>query len=264
VRRPRGATPAAGLLVLGFLGCGPAGPGLQPIFRNGRAVTSVGDSLLAFTQAGLPAIVVVHRRTQRADTLGRGAFSSPGRIQYHRHHWYVSDVEAGRPFVVVLSLDGRLLQRVDLARFGAVPHQFAVLPDDRLVFETTEGRLLALARDSVSTFVDVRGGPKTGLVIAASGGVLQALPDKHLTLYNQFGHIRWRLDWPWLETAFATDLAVDANGRIYLIAGIPAEGNFVVYGLSNITGEVVRWSTPGPFASFSVDRLGEIKPDTTE
>lgn len=263
MRRQRGAAPAAGLLALGLLACGPARPALQPIFRNGRAVTTAGDTLLAFTQAGLPGIVVVHRLAQRADTLGRGLLVSPAHIQYQGGRWYVSDVEDGRPFVVVLAADGRLIERVALARFGAVPHQFAVLPDGRLVFETPDGRLLALKGDSLSTFVEARGGPQPGLVIAASGGVLQALPGKHLTLYNQFGHIRWRIDWPWLETAFVTDLTVDANGRIYLIAGIPAEQHFVVYSLSNITGEVVRWSTPGPYASFSVDRLGEIKPDTT-
>jgi hypothetical protein len=26
---------------------------------------------------------------------------------------------------------------------------------------------------------------------------------------------------------------------------------------------VVRWSTPGPFASFAVDYLGEIRPDSS-
>jgi catechol 2,3-dioxygenase-like lactoylglutathione lyase family enzyme len=223
----------------------------------------VGDTLLAFTQAGLRGFVVVHRLSQRADTLGRGLLASPARIQYQGGRWYVSDVQDGRPFVVVFAADGRLIERVALGPFGGVPHQFAVLPDGRLVFETPDGRLLALKGESPAPFADVRGGPKTGLVIAASGGVFHALPDKHLTLYNQFGHIRWRIDWPWLETAFVTDLTVDAHGRIYVIAGIPSERNFVVYSLSNITGEVVRWSTPGPYASFSVDRLGEIRPDTT-
>jgi hypothetical protein len=242
--------------------CGPSAPGPQPIFIDGRAVTAVGDTLLAFTRAGLPAVLLLHRPSGRVDTLGRGALHSPLHIQFSNDRWYVSDVEDGKPSLAVLAADGQVERRVDLAPLGAVPHQFAVMPDSRIVLETPEGRLVALAGDSASTFVDARGGPKTGLVAAASGGVVQALPDKHITLYNQFGHIRWRIDWPWLETAFVTDLTVDANGRIHVIAGIPSENNFVVYGLAATTGEVVRWSTPGPHASFTVDFLGEIRPDT--
>jgi hypothetical protein len=153
-------------------------------------------------------------------------------------------------------------RRLDLSRFSAVPHQFAVLPDGRIIIETTEGRLLALRGDGVETFVDVRGGSRPGLLVAAAGGAVQALPGKHITLYNEFGHIRWRIDWPWLETAFVTDLTVDAQGRIHVIAGIPSEKNFVVYSLASVSGDVVRWSTPGPSASFAVDYLGEIRPDS--
>jgi len=102
------------------------------------------------------------------------------------------------------------------------------------------------------------------VVKAAEGGAVQALPGKHITLYNEFGHIRWRIDWPWRETAYVNDLTVDAQGRIHVIAGIPSEKNFVVYSLAAVTGEVVRWSTPGPYASFNVDYLGEIRPDTTK
>ncbi|MBI2535578.1 MAG: hypothetical protein HYW06_01095 [Gemmatimonadetes bacterium] len=251
-------------MLAGALGaCGPSGPAPQPIFMDGRAVTAVGDTLLAFTRSGLPAVLLRHRSSGTVDTLGRGALHSPLHIQFINDRWYVSDVEDGKPSLAVFARDGRLERRVDLARVGAVPHQFAVLPDNRIVVAMPEGRLVALQGDSATTFVDARGGPKTGLVAAASGGVVQALPDKHLTLYNQFGHIRWRIDWPWLETAFVTDLTVDANGRIHIIAGIPSENNFVVFGLAATTGEVVRWSTPGPYASFTVDFLGEIRPDTT-
>lgn len=252
-------------VLAGALGaCGPSGPAPQPIFIDGRAVTAVGDTLLAFTRSGLPAVLLLNRRSQVVDTLSHGALHSPLHIQFSHDRWYVSDVEQGRPSVTVFSRDGRLEQRIDLARVGAVPHQFAVLPDNRLVVEAPDGRLVALLGDSSTTFVDARGGPKPGLVVAASGGVVQALPGKHLTLYNQFGHIRWRIDWPWAETAFVTDLTVDANGRIHAIAGIPSENNFVVFGLAATTGEVVRWSTPGPHASFTVDYLGEIRPDTTQ
>lgn len=253
----------AGALAAALGGCGRSGSPPQPIFIDGRAVTAVGDTLLAYTRAGLPAVLLRDRRSGTADTLGRGNLHSPLHIQFINDRWYVSDMEDGKPSLVVFTRDRRMERRVDLAGVGAVPHQFAVLPDNRLVVETAEGRLVALVDDSMTIFVEVRGGPKIGLVAAASGGVVQALPDKHITLYNQFGHIRWRIDWPWLETAFVTDLAVDANGRIHIIAGIPSENHFVVYGLAATTGEVVRWSTPGPYASFTVDFLGDIRPDTT-
>ncbi len=263
MRPGRGSSLWASALAGALGACGPSGPRPQPIFLDGRAVTAVGDTLLAYTRPGLPAVLLLDRPSGRIDTLGRGALHSPLHIQFIGERWYVSDVENGRPSLAVFAADGHLEHRVDLARVGAVPHQFAVLPDNRILVELPEGRLVALRGDSTTPFVDARGGPKTGLVAAASGGVVQALPDKHLTLYNQFGHIRWRIDWPWKETAFVTDLSVDANGRIHVIAGIPSENNFVVYGLAATTGEVVRWSTPGPYASFTVNYLGEISPDTT-
>lgn len=253
----------AGALAGAVSACTPSGRRPQPIFIDGRAVTAVGDTLLAYTRAGLAGVLLRHRTSGTVDTLGKGTLHSPLHIQFINDRWYVSDVQDGRPSLTVFSRDGRWERTLDLARVGAVPHQFAVLPDNRIVVELPDGRLVALSGDSVTPFVDARGGPKTGLVAAASGGVVQALPDKHLTLYNQFGHIRWRIDWPWKETAFVTDLTVDANGRVIVIAGIPSERNFVVYGLAATTGEVVRWSTPGPYASFTVDYLGEIRPDTS-
>lgn len=262
MRPARGSWLWTGALAGTVSACGPSGPGPQPIFIDGRAVTAVGDTLLAYTRAGLPAVLLLHRISGQVDTLGRGALHSPLHIQFTGQRWYVSDVEDGRPSLAVFAAGGRLEHRVDLARVGAVPHQFAVLPDNRVVVELPEGRLVALQGDSTIPFVEARSGPKTGLVAPASGGVVQALPDKHLTLYNQFGHIRWRIDWPWKETAFVTDLTVDSNGRVHVIAGIPSENAFVVYGLAATTGEVVRWSTPGPYASFTVDFLGEIRPDT--
>ena len=253
----------AGALAGALGACGVSVPGPQPIFIDGRAVTAVGDTLVAYTRAGVPAVLVQHRFSGQVDTLGSGALHSPLHIQFLNDRWYVSDVEDGRPSLTVFSREGQLERRLDLARIGAVPHQFAVLPDQRIVVELPAGGLVALQGDSALPFVEVGGGPKSGLVAAASGGVVQALPDKHITLYNQFGHIRWRIDWPWRETAFVTDLTVDSHGRVHVIAGIPSERAFVVYGLTATTGEVVRWSTPGPYASFTVDYLGEIRPDTT-
>lgn len=254
---------AAGVLAGVLSACGPSRPVPQPIFIDGRAVAAAGDTLLGFTRSGSPVVLLLHRSSGVVDTLGRGVLHSPLHMQPVGTRWYVSDVQDGVPSLVIFAPTGQAEQRLDLARFGAVPHQFAVLPDGRLIIETTEGRLLALRGDSVTTFVDVRGASRPGLLVAAAGGAVQALPGKHITLYNEFGHIRWRIDWPWLETAFVTDLTVDAQGRIHVIAGIPSEKNFVVYSLATVTGEVVRWSTPGPYASFNVDHLGEIRPDST-
>ncbi len=256
--------PWAGVLAGAVSACGPSRPVPQPIFIDGRAVAAAGDTLLAFTRSGLPEVLLLHRPSGVVDTLGRGALHSPLHMQLVGRRWYVSDVQDGHASLVIFRPNGSLEQRLDLSRFSAVPHQFAVLPDGRLIIETTEGRLLALRGDSVTSFVDVRGGSRQGLLVAAAGGAVQALPGKHITLYNEFGHIRWRIDWPWLETAFVTDLTVDAQGRIHVIAGIPSEKNFVVYSLAAVTGEVVRWSTPGPYASFNVDYLGEIRPDTSK
>jgi hypothetical protein len=226
-------------------------------------VAAAGDTLLAFTRSGSPVVLLLHRLIGAVDTVGRGVLHSPLHMQLVGRRWYVSDVQEGHASLVIFSPQSQMERRLDLTAVSAVPHQFAVLPDGRIVIETTEGRLLALKGDSVETFVDVRGGTRPGLLVAAEGGVVQALPGKHITLYNEFGHIRWRIDWPWRETAFVTDLTVDAQGRIHVIAGIPSEKNFVVYSLAGVTGEVVRWSTPGPYASFNVDRLGEIRPDTS-
>ncbi|HWP36850.1 MAG TPA: hypothetical protein VNL18_04775 [Gemmatimonadales bacterium] len=236
-------------------------PPAHPIFASGRAIAPAGDTLLAVTRAGLAGIEVTDRRTGAVDTLGLGQLVSPHQIELFGDRWYVSDVDQGRPSVVVLTPDGRVERRYDLRRWGAVPHQFAVLPDGRLVIETS-GRLLALRNDTATTFVEFPAGPKSGLLASASGGVLHALPDRHITLYNEFGNVRWRIDWPWLETAFVTDLSVDSNGRIHVIAGVPSDGTFIVYNLANTTGEVVRWSVPGPYASFTVDHFGEIRADS--
>ena len=263
MRPTAGGRLAAGVLAGALSACGPSRPVPQPIFIDGRAVAAASDTLLAFTRSASPVVLLLHPRSGAVDTLGRGVLHSPLHMQLVGTRWYVSDVQDGRASLVIFGPDRQVERRLDLSRWGAVPHQFAVLPDGRIIIEATEGRLLVLRGDSVETFVDVRGGSRPGLLVAAAGGAVQALPGNHITLYNEFGHIRWRINWPWRETAFVTDLTVDAQGRIHVIAGIPSEKNFVVYSLASVTGEVVRWSTPGPYASFNVDHLGEIRPDTT-
>lgn len=233
----------------------------HPIFADGRATAPAGDTLYAVTRPGLAGFELVDRRTGTTDTLALSQLVSPLHVEFARGRWYVSDVDQGRPSVAVFTADGRLERKYDLRPLGAVPHQFAVLPDSRLIVETP-GRLLVLAGDSAATFIEYPQSPKSGLLVSANGGVVHALPDRHITLYNEFGNVRWRLDWPWLETAFVTDLSVDSNGRIHVIAGVPSDGTFIVYNLSGITGEVVRWSVPGPYASFTVDHFGEIRADT--
>lgn len=248
------------LLLLGACG-GPRFSG-QPIFIEGRAVAYAGDSLMAFTRAGHPFVFVQHRRTGTMDTLGLGDLSSPLHIEYSQGRWYISDVEQGRPSIAVFDSQGTLERKIPLARLAATPNQFAVLPDGRIIVEVPGGQLLALAGDSTTMFTAFRPGAKSGLLIGAAGGVLHAVPDRHITLYNQFGNIRWRIQWQWRETAFISDVSQDANGRVHLIAGVPSEGSFIVYTLATENGEVVRWSIPGPYASFQVNHFGEIRPDT--
>lgn len=243
--------------------CGVPRRSPQPVYIDGRPVLALGDSAIAYTKLGLAAVLIRDRRTDKVDTLGTGELHGPLNVEFDGKRWYVSDVKDGRPSIAVFALDGSLERRIDLSHLSATPHQFALLPGGRIVVEVPGGELVALQGDSVVTFARFRPGPKPGLVKGARGGVLHAVPDRHITLYNEFGNIRWRVDWPWRETAYLTAVSVDANGRIHFIAGVPSEGTFIVYTLAAENGEVVRWSTPGPYASFTVDRLGEIRPDTT-
>jgi hypothetical protein len=245
------------------IACGPSGASRQPIYIEGRPVLPLGDTAIAYTKVGVSGLLVLHRRTGATDTLGSGMLRGPLNVEFDGTRWYVSDIEEGRPSIAILRPDGSLEKRIDLSQLSATPHQFALLPDGRIVLEIPGGELVALSGDSIATFARFRPGPKSGLLKGARGGVLHGLPDRHVTLYNQFGNIRWRIDWPWRETAYITAISVDSNGRIHLIAGVPSEGNFVVYTLAAETGEVVRWSVPGPYASFTVDHFGDIRPDTT-
>lgn len=256
----------AGVAAGALSACGPSRPLPQPIFIDGRAVAPIGDSLVAFTQVGVPGVLVADRRTRAVvDTIGAGALHSPLQLQLLEDRWYVSDIDEGRPSIAIFTSAGAAgaLERViSLARFGATAHQFAVLPDGRIVIEAPGGELLALSGDSTARFSTYQPGPRTGFLLGASGGVFHAVPDRHLTLYNAFGNIRWRRNWPWAATAFITDLSVDANGRIHVLAGVPSESTFIVFTLTAADGEVVRWSEYARGASFTIDYLGEVRADT--
>ncbi len=255
-----------GIWALGLVSataCGPSGPWRQPIYIEGRPVLALGDTAIAYTKLGVSGVLILNRSTGTIDTLGPGMLHSPFNLEFDGHRWYVSDIQEGRPSIAIFRADGSPERSIDLSRLSATPHQFAILPDGRIVLEVPGGELVAVAKDSVSSFARFRPGPRPGLLKGTRGGVLHAVADRDITLYNQFGNIRWRIDWPWRETAYVTAISVDANGRIHLIAGVPSEGTFVVYTLAAESGEVVRWSVPGPHASFTVDRFGEIRPDTT-
>lgn len=254
-----------GVLTAAFLAaCGAPGSSEDLIFVDGRAVTAVGDSLLALTRQGTSGVLKRDRRTGAVDTIGADALHSPQHIQEYDGRWFVSDVEDGSPSIVVFSADGELEQRIPLQGIASAAHQFALLPDGRIVTEAPDERLVVLGEDSTVTFAITQRSPRTGLLIGALGGIIHAVPDRAITLYNQLGNIRWRLPWPWYEGAFVTDLALDAHGRIHVLAGEEGRNVFVVFTLSPLTGEVVRWSVPGPDATFVVNRLGNILPDSAE
>lgn len=233
----------------------------QPIFVDGRAVEPVADSLLAMTRSGSGGVFVRDRRSGMIDTIGADHLTSALHVQEAAGKWYVSDAENGRSSIVVLSGEGTLELRIPTDGLTTTPHQFAVLAEGRIVLESRDGGLIALSGDSVSTFALTERGQQPALLVAARGGVLHALPGHYITLYNRLGNIVWRIDWPWLETAVVTDLAVDAVGRYHVFTAFPTEESFRVYTLSEINGEVIRWSGPSVNATFVVRRLGEVVAD---
>ena len=251
---------AVGALALFFLGCDAPTPTAEPIFLSGRAVEHDGDSLFAVTARDAGALVVYDRAGRLRDTLGSGILHNPEHAQMLDGTWYVSDVEAAQPVIVVLDRAGRLQRRVSLSGIAPQAHQFAVLPDGAIVVEGRDGRLLALRGDSLTTFAVVEVGRRPSLLVGAGGGVLHAIPDGTITLYNGFGNIRWRVEWPWAATAFVSDVGEDTRGRIHFIAGVAQDNTFIAYSMAPGTGEVVRWSEPQRVGSFEVDRLGEIRP----
>lgn len=243
--------------------CGERPSTLRPIFIEGRAAEAVGDSLIGITRQGVPGLLVLDIGTGAVDTLGTGVLASPVHVQWLDGRWYVSDVEDGRPAIVVLTADGRTDRRIELGDLTDTPHQFAVLPNGHIVVPIPDRRLMALEDDTLTTFALTEDARRPGLLIAASGGVIHAVPDQTITLYNEFGNIRWRVEWPWRETAYVSDLAVDGQGRPHVMAGIPSDGGtFIVYTLARETGEVWRWSAQVPTATFVVSGLGEVLPDS--
>lgn len=250
------------LAALAVAACEPGGPDAELVFVDGRAVAPAFDSVYAYTALGVPGVLLHYRHTGATTSWGSEELSSPWHIQWMNDRWYVSDVDDGQPLVVVFTPDGVEERRISLSGIASAPHQFAVLPDGRIVVEATDDRLVALDGDSVVTFALVETEARTGLVTAARGGVLHAVPDGFVTLYNGLGNIRWRLEWPWDETIFAIDLAVDVRGRTHVLAGQQEQRSFIVFGFAPETGEVIRWSEEGSLATFLVGRLGEYYPDS--
>ncbi|MEJ2237202.1 MAG: hypothetical protein P8X82_02805 [Gemmatimonadales bacterium] len=247
--------------VMLVVACDAPGLDMEPVFVNGRAVAPLGDSLLAIILPEKPGVMLYDRRTNTGEILGDDALHSPAHLQWVDDRLYVSDIVDGRPRIVVLTVTGEVNRQIDLGPMAAAAHQFAVLPNGDIITETTDDRLLAVEGDSGSTFALVEASPRTGFLVAARGGVLHAVPDKSLTLYNGLGKIRWRVDWPWEESAFVADLAVDSHGRPLVLAGNEGTEGFVVFGLDPVTGEVSRWME-GPSSTFSISRYGEIQPDS--
>jgi hypothetical protein len=260
----------ASILVRGALwsvlvtGCGAPSTSQDLIFVDGRAVASAGDSLLAITRQGERAITLRERETGAVFPRGEQALTSPHHVQERAGIWYVSDAVGGEGWIVVFDSQWEVRDRIRIDTLTAAPHQFAVLPDGRIVLEAADGKLVALGDGGITTFALFDAAPRSGFLVAAHGGVLHAVPDRDVTLYNENGNIRWRLPWDWQEDVYVSDLAVDAHGRMHMLVGEGALNQFVCFSFSATTGEVLRWSVPGTAATFSVDRLGEIRPDNVE
>jgi hypothetical protein len=250
------------------LGCESRGTN-DIVFFDGRAVEAIGDSVIAVTKSPEAVVEVLDLRTDETTTFGGGQLQGPFHVQFAANRWFVSDVVDGAPSISVFDQARGgppvFAGRIDLSGLTTLPHQFAVLPDGRIVVEAPDNMLIAVADDSVSTFALTERGPRPSVIVGTRGGVLHAVPDHHLTLYNAFGHIRWRTEWPWNENAFVTDIAVDERSRIHVLAGIQetAEGLFRVYSLVGETGEVVWWSEPGTYATFVVSTFGNVTADST-
>lgn len=246
--------------MLALVGCSTRPNTYEPIFVAGRAVAPAGDSLFAVTSRASAAVLRYDRRGRLVDTIGRNGLRNPDHVQAVGDEWFVSDLRDGRPAVVVLGSDGAPRRTIDLGGITEHAHQFAALPDGALVVEAPDARLVTVRGDRVETFAAIELGPRPALLLGAGGGVLHAVPDRHVTLYNAFGHIRWRVEWPWASTAYVSDLGQDSRGRIHVIAGVEATDTFIAYTFDQGTGEIIRWSEETREGSFVVDRWGEISP----
>ncbi len=234
----------------------------EPVFIDGRAVAVSPDTVLALTAPGMSRVLLIDQRSGERRTIGADELTSPAHVQWNGDRLYVSDVDGGRPQVVVFASSGELIERIDLGPTAAVPHQFAVLPDGQIVFETTDDRLVALQGDSLDTFALNDSSRKTGALVAAGGGVLHAVPTRTITLYNGLGRIRWRIDWPWSDSTYVADLAIDSRGRPLLLASQQGSEGFVVFAFDTINGGITMWME-GPTATFSTRTYGDIRPDST-
>lgn len=203
-------------------------------------------------------ILVRDARGTLVDSIGAGVLRNPTAVQAVTDTWYVGDVDSAGFAVEVFTAAGQPVRRVPLSAAAPVTSQFAPLPDGRIVVEGSGARLVAVSGDSVTTFALVLTGTRPSLLAAADGGVVHAVPDKTITFYNGFGHIRWRVDWPWVSTAFVSGIAVDAEGRVHLISGVGDTGTFIVYTLAKASGEIVRWSVAESTATFVVNQLGAV------
>ncbi len=229
-----------------------------PVFIAGRAVATMHDSLFAVPAARTPVVLVLDRDGHAVDTLAAAGLTQPVQVQALADTWFVSDGAGRAPTLFVFTAAGHLLRQSPLAAADPVSAHFAVLPDGRIVVQGTGGRLVALAGDSGKIFVPVEVGPRPSLLAGADGGVFYAAPGKSVALYNGFGHIRWRVDWPWADSAYVGGVSVDAKGRIHLISGVGNQGTFIVYTLATPSGEIVRWSAADSVPTFVVDRLGAL------
>jgi hypothetical protein len=253
-----------GLLVAVALtaGCDGGAPRWDPIFLDGRAVAVAGDTLLAFTRQGDARITVRDRRTGATYARGENALTSPYHVQAQGGHWYVSDTEEGRSRIVVFSSDWELERELSLDDVAATPHQFAVLPDGRIVVEAPAGGLVTLTDDAPQPFAAAAASTRPAIIVAAGGGVLHAAHGTEIALYNENGNLRARRPWPWNERAYVTDLSVDWRGRIHALVGGDRDGSFRVFTLDRNTFEPIRWSEASAAATFVVGRLGELEPDS--
>jgi len=257
-----------GVLAAAFVAsCSAPGPPNSLIFIDGRAVAASGDTLLAFTRQGTTEITVRDRRSGAVYARGLNVLRSPRHIEERGGRWYVSDIDGGRATIAVFTPLWEFERWIPVDEHASATHEFAVLPDDRIVVEARDGRLVVVGPDSAETFALVEQSSRTGMVLGALGGVLHVVPGRAVTLYNEGGNVRWRLPWPWNERAYVTDVAVDGQGRIHVLAGEETEAgqqSFVAFSLSPITGEVVRYSNlePGGSATFVVKRMGEVKRDS--
>ncbi|HEX9692196.1 MAG TPA: sialidase family protein [Gemmatimonadales bacterium] len=248
------------IALCGAAACGTAGLNEDLIFLDGRGVAAAGDSLLVVTRPDTGGVVVIDRRSGAVYRRASNGLTGPQHVQLLDDRWYVSDIRDGVAEIAVFTSTWQPAERISLNTRSGAAHQFAVLPDGRIIVEAPDGRLVAIDGDTVVTFALVEQSARTGLLIAAQGGVVHAVPDRSLTLYNGLGKVRWRLPWPWQPTAYVADLAVDPRGRIHILAGEgERQPTFVAFTISSITGEVVRWSAPGTAATFSVDRVGTLQ-----